>query len=61
MVDTLTVYEMLLYTAELKRPLSEPLSSKKEAVDVLIGRLALEKCRSAEAGGEGGRGGREGE
>ena len=45
LVDTLTVYEMLLYTAELKRPLSESLSSKREAVEQLIARLALEKCR----------------
>ncbi|PNW87919.1 hypothetical protein CHLRE_01g007000v5 [Chlamydomonas reinhardtii] len=50
LVDSLTVYEMLLYTAELKRPLSEPLASKKEAVDRLIGRLALEKCRDVRIG-----------
>ncbi len=36
---------MLLYTAELKRPLREPLASKKEAVERLISRLALDKCR----------------
>ncbi|GLI60770.1 hypothetical protein VaNZ11_003002 [Volvox africanus] len=50
LVDTLTVYEMLLYTAELKRPLSEPLASKKEAVESLIARLALEKCRDVRIG-----------
>ncbi|GLC42438.1 hypothetical protein PLESTF_000812600 [Pleodorina starrii] len=50
LVDTLTVYEMLLYTAELKRPLSEPLASKREAVEALISRLALEKCRDVRIG-----------
>ncbi|GIL50638.1 hypothetical protein Vafri_6770 [Volvox africanus] len=50
LVDTLTVYEMLLYTAELKRPLSEPLASKKEAVESLIARLALENCRDVRIG-----------
>ncbi|GIM04796.1 hypothetical protein Vretimale_9300 [Volvox reticuliferus] len=50
LVDTLTVYEMLLYTAELKRPLSEPLTSKREAVESLVARLALEKCRDVRIG-----------
>ncbi|KXZ46460.1 hypothetical protein GPECTOR_43g896 [Gonium pectorale] len=50
LVDTLTVYEMLLYTAELKRPLSEPLEAKRAAVERLIGRLALEKCRDVRIG-----------
>lgn len=50
LVDNLTVYEMLLYTAELKRPMSEPLASKRGAVDVLLQRLALEKCRDTRIG-----------
>ena len=35
----------MLYTAELKRPMSEPLSAKKEAVDDLIVALGLDVCR----------------
>jgi ATP-binding cassette subfamily G (WHITE) protein 2 len=45
LVDSLTVYEMLMYTAELKRPLSEPIASKRAAVERLVAQLALEKCR----------------
>lgn len=45
LLPTLTVEEMLMYTAELKRPISEPLSEKKAAVDELIDKLALESCR----------------
>lgn len=41
----LTVEEMLLYTAELKRPLSEPLQDKKAAVGELLNKLALTDCR----------------
>jgi hypothetical protein len=36
LLDILTVEEMLLYTAELKRPLTEPLESKKAAVEDLL-------------------------
>jgi hypothetical protein len=36
LLDILTVEEMLLYTAELKRPLTEPLESKKSAVEDLL-------------------------
>jgi hypothetical protein len=32
LLGILTVYEMLLYTAELKRPWQEPLERKKHAV-----------------------------
>jgi hypothetical protein len=38
---------MLLYTAELKRPRQEPLASKKEAVEALLAKLALNNCRQA--------------
>jgi hypothetical protein len=38
---------MLLYTAELKRSIQEPLASKKEAVEALLARLALGSCRWA--------------
>lgn len=47
LLPILTVEEMLLYTAELKRPRSEPLSSKKAAVDELLQKLALTSCRCA--------------
>ena len=38
--------EMLLYTAELKRPLQESAASKRQAVDALIRDLSLEGCRA---------------
>ncbi len=40
----LTVREMLLYTAELKCSLAEPLAKKKRRVDSLLETLALERC-----------------
>lgn len=46
LLPTLTVEQMLLYTAELKRPLDEPMSVKKQAVDDVIQALALESCRN---------------
>eukprot|EP00955_Chlamydomonas_euryale_P073402 361734-Chlamydomonas_euryale.AAC.5 len=45
LLGILTVEEMLMYTAELKRSMKEPLSSKKQAVDEVIHKLALESCR----------------
>lgn len=45
LLPILTVEEMLLYTAELKRPLSEPLEQKKAAVQELLEKLALTDCR----------------
>lgn len=39
LVGDLTVSEMLMYTAELKRPRSEPHQHKAEAVAQLIDRL----------------------
>ncbi|KAG2427597.1 hypothetical protein HXX76_012251 [Chlamydomonas incerta] len=50
LLGDLTVREMLLYTAELKRPTSEPLTEKKEAVDVLLKRLALTPCADVRIG-----------
>ena len=50
LVDVLTVEEMLLYTAELKRPLRESTKSKKQAVNVLIQDLALTGCRATRIG-----------
>ena len=45
LLPILTVEEMLLYTAELKRPLSEPLEHKKAEVQELLEKLALTDCR----------------
>ena len=42
--------QMLLYTAELKRPMSEPLESKKAAVEELLNDLALTQCRDVKIG-----------
>ena len=39
LIGILTVEEMLMYTAELKRSIKEPLSSKRAAVDQ-VGRCA---------------------
>jgi hypothetical protein len=36
---------MLLYTAELKRPMTEPYEKKVEIVDRFIELLALEACK----------------
>jgi ABC-type multidrug transport system ATPase subunit len=45
LVDALTVSEMLLYTAQLKRSIKEGFAAKKEAVEHLIKKLGLESCR----------------
>jgi ATP-binding cassette, subfamily G (WHITE), member 2 len=45
LLGTLSVYEMLLYTAELKCPTSESLESKKERVETLVASLGLTSCR----------------
>ncbi|MEW5308615.1 MAG: hypothetical protein WDW38_000559 [Sanguina aurantia] len=50
LLGILSVEEMLMYTAELKRSMSEPLSSKKAAVDELMKKLALEVCRNVKIG-----------
>ena len=50
LVDVLTVEEMLMYTAELKRPLRESTKSKKQAVDALIEDLNLAGCRATRIG-----------
>eukprot|EP00210_Caulerpa_lentillifera_P007354 g7030.t1 len=54
LVGSLTVYEMLLYTAELKRPISETHGDKKNRVDHLIHRLSLSKFRNETVGQRGG-------
>ena len=50
LVDVLTVEEMLMYTAELKRPLRERTASKRRAVDALIEDLNLSGCRATRIG-----------
>ena len=50
LVDILTVEEMLMYTAELKRPINQPKAQKKAAVDELLHVLALEGCRDVRIG-----------
>lgn len=45
LLPILTVEEMLLYTAELKRPRSIPLADKQAAVEELLDKLALQECR----------------
>ncbi|KAL4431462.1 hypothetical protein ABPG75_006718 [Micractinium tetrahymenae] len=46
LLGTLTVEEMLMYTADLKRPMHQSRQDKQAAVDELIDVLALEPCRS---------------
>lgn len=50
LLDILTVEEMLMYTAELKRPVGQPREQKRAAVDELIEVLALEGCRTVRIG-----------
>jgi hypothetical protein len=52
LIPSLTVYQMLMYTAELKRPASEPLAAKRAAVEVLMKRLALTSCRDVKIGSQ---------
>eukprot|EP00877_Chromochloris_zofingiensis_P002281 jgi/Chrzof1/12053/Cz06g19180.t1 len=41
---------MLMYTADLKRPLGEPLAQKRQAVETLLDKLALQGCRDVRIG-----------
>lgn len=50
LLDILTVHEMLMYTAELKRPVEEPLASKRDEVDKLLEKLALDTARNTKIG-----------
>ena len=50
LLDILTVREMLLYTAEMKRPVDEPLSTKEAIVDKYINVLGLEVCKDTKIG-----------
>ena len=50
LLPMLTVEEMLMYTAELKRPLSEPAAAKRAAVEELLQKLSLTGCRGVRIG-----------
>eukprot|EP00798_Chlamydomonas_sp_ICE-L_P008104 gene8104-1350_t len=50
LISMLTVEEMLMYTAELKRSASESMDSKKRAVQKVLEKLSLEPCRSVKIG-----------
>ena len=50
LVAALTAREMLLYTAELKRPMHESLQSKESAVDQLLADLGLWEARDVLVG-----------
>lgn len=50
LLGQLTVYEMLMYTAEMKRSIKESYEDKKAAVDEVIRKLALESCRNVPIG-----------
>ena len=50
LIAALTAREMLLYTAELKRPMQESLSSKESAVDQLLRDLGLFEARDVLVG-----------
>ncbi|GAB4821435.1 hypothetical protein N2152v2_008481 [Parachlorella kessleri] len=50
LLDILTVQEMLMYTAQLKRPVHESTAEKEAAVNKLIQLLALTTCRDVKIG-----------
>ena len=52
LLGTLTVREMLLYTAEMKRSIKEPYAEKAAAVDAAIEKLGLEVCKDVIIGGK---------
>ena len=50
LLDNLTVYEMLAYTAELKNPMEEPFEKKRAKVEMVIQQLGLSGCRGVRIG-----------
>eukprot|EP00798_Chlamydomonas_sp_ICE-L_P008106 gene8106-1352_t len=50
LLGMLTVEEMLMYTAEMKRPASESVQSKKAAVALVLKKLVLEGCKDVKIG-----------
>ena len=53
LIAMLTVEEMLMYTAELKRSMKESLECKKQAVAELLEKLALGHCKDVKIGDTG--------
>lgn len=51
LIPSLTVEEMLMYTCEMKSPVSEALAAKRQRVDAVIHSLALDRCRGTRIGG----------
>lgn len=52
LIGQLTVFEMLMYTAEMKRSRTESFKSKKAVVEDVIRKLALETCRDVLIGSQ---------
>ena len=50
LIDILSVREMLLYTADLKRPLEESKDKKAAVVDFFIEKLGLDRCKDTRIG-----------
>ena len=50
LLDNLTVYEMLAYTAELKNPMKGPFEKKRAKVEMVIQQLGLNGCRGVRIG-----------
>lgn len=50
LIDNLTVFEMLLYTAELKVDMRVPFADKCRKVAGVIDKLALNSCRDVRIG-----------
>ena len=50
LLGSLTVEEMLAYTGDLKRPITESAESKKTAVEAVLEALALLPCRDVKIG-----------
>lgn len=56
LLDNLTVYEMLLYTAELKNPMTTPHADRVARVNAVVDQLALAPCRDVRIGSKLARG-----
>ena len=50
LIDNLTVFEMLVYTAELKLPMRIPFKDKVRKVQSVVDQLALNTCRNVRIG-----------
>lgn len=50
LLENLTVFEMLVYTAELKMPQEHSYTFKQQRVEELLQQLALSSCRHVKIG-----------